>query len=112
MDDVSRGVGTGVSVGGVVGVAVGGCVEVAVGVCVEVGEGVWVAVGFSASAASTALDVQVGVDAGGKAAVFFPAGGRAELASDRTASTPARAKTQTLVTAARSKTTTIFFFIN
>jgi len=122
MDDVSRGVGTGVSVGGVVGVADGGCVEVDVGVCVEVdvgvcvevgggvevGKGVWVAVGFFASAASMAL----GVDVGGEVAVFFPAGGRAELANDRTASTPVSAYTQTLVNTTRSKTTTIFFFIN
>ena len=111
---MSRGVGTGVSVGGSVGVADGGCVEVGAGVCVdvgggvEVGKGVWVAVGFFASAASMAL----GVDVGGEVAVFFPAGGRAELANDRTASTPVSANTQTLVNTTRSKTTTIFFFIN
>jgi hypothetical protein len=49
MDDVSRGVGTGVLVGHSVGVdvcvEVGSGVEVGVGVCVEVGGGVWVGVG-------------------------------------------------------------------
>jgi hypothetical protein len=120
MDDVSRGVGTGVSVGGVVGVAHGSCVEVGVGVCVgagggvwvEVGEGVWVAAGFFASATGVALDAQVGVDVGDEAAVFSPAGGRAEVANDRAASTPASANTQALVNTTRSKATTILFFIN
>ena len=119
MDDVSRGVGTGVSVGGVVGVAVGNGVEVGVGVCVEVGggvrvevgEGVCVVVGFSASAAGVALNVQVGVDPGGEVAIFFPAGGRAEVANDRTASTPVSANTLTLANIT-SKATTILFFIN
>jgi len=79
IDDVSRGVGTGVLVGGVVGVAVGSGVEVGVGVCVEVGggvrvevgEGVWVAVGFFASAVGVALNVLVGVDLGSEVAVSF-----------------------------------------
>jgi hypothetical protein len=120
MDDVSRGVGTGVAVGGVVSVAVGSGVEVGVGVCVEVGsgvrvevgEGVWVVVGFLASAEGVALDVQVGVDLGGEVAVFFPVGGRAEVANDRTASTPVSANTLTLANTTRSKATTILFFIN
>jgi hypothetical protein len=120
MEDVSRGVGTGVSVGRVVGVAVGSGVEVGVGVCVEVGggvrvevgEGVWVVVGSFASAAGVALNVQVGVDLGGEVAVLFPVEGRTEAANDRTASTPVSANTQALVTRTRSKATTILFFIN
>jgi len=106
MDDVSRGVGTGVSVGGVVGVAVGS------GVWVEVGEGVWVVVGFFASAAGVALNVQVGVGPGCEVAGFFPVGGRAEAANDRTASAPVSANTQALANTTSSKATTIFFFIN
>jgi hypothetical protein len=69
-------------------------------------------VGFIASARGVALKVQVGADVGGEAAVFFPVGGRPEVANDRTASTPVSASTQTLVNTTRSNTTTVFFFIN
>ena len=95
-------------------VEVGGgvCVEVGGGVCVEVGEGMSVAVGFFISAVCVALGVRVGVDVGGKAAIFFAARAGPELASDRTTSTPVNAITKTLVSTTTSKTATILPFIN
>ncbi len=122
MDDVSEGVGTSVSVGGVVGVAVGDgddvevgvgvCVEVGSGVGVEVGEGVWVAAGFFASAMGVALNVQVGVDLGGEIAGFFPSEGGAEVANDRAASTPVSVNKQALANTTTSKATALLIFIN
>jgi hypothetical protein len=71
-----------------------------------------VAVGFSASAAGVALNVQVVVALGGEVADSLSVGRRAEVAADRMASASVSTNTLAHANIARSKATTILFFIN